>query len=37
MTKRVSEAKKSPEITTRTAPPGEVIYLAVYREGEHEL
>ena len=34
--KRVKE-KQEDEIIDRTAPPGEVIYEAVYAEGEHEL
>ena len=29
--------KQEEEISDRTAPPGEVIYEAVYAEGEHEL
>jgi hypothetical protein len=29
--------KQLEEIIDRTAPPGEVIYEAVYAEGEHEL
>jgi formate/nitrite transporter FocA (FNT family) len=29
--------KKEKEIVERTAPPGEIIYEAVYSEGEHEL
>jgi formate/nitrite transporter FocA (FNT family) len=33
---RVHE-KKQDEIIDRTSPPGEVIYEAVYAEGEHEL
>ena len=34
--KRVQQ-KQEEEIIDRTAPPGEVIYEAVYAEGEHEL
>ena len=34
--KRVHK-KQEDEIIDRTAPPGEVIYAAVYAEGEHEL
>jgi len=34
--KRVKD-KQEDEIIDRTAPPGEVIYEAVYAEGEHEL
>ena len=34
--KRIHE-KQEDEIIDRTAPPGEVIYEAVYAEGEHEL
>lgn len=33
---RVQE-KKEDEIIDRTAPPGEVVYEAIYAEGEHEL
>jgi formate/nitrite transporter FocA (FNT family) len=29
--------KKEEDIVERTAPPGDVVYHAVYREGEHEL
>jgi formate/nitrite transporter FocA (FNT family) len=29
--------KKEDEIIERTAPPGEVVYEAIYAEGEHEL
>ena len=29
--------KKEEEIIDRTAPPGEIVYEAVYAEGEHEL
>ena len=29
--------KQEEEIIDRTAPPGEVIYRAIYAEGEHEL
>ncbi|MEP6956037.1 MAG: formate/nitrite transporter family protein [Chthoniobacterales bacterium] len=32
-----TEEKKEDEIQERTAPPGEVVYQAIYREGEHEL
>ena len=31
------EQKQEEEIIDRTAPPGEVIYEAIYAEGEHEL
>lgn len=31
------QQKQEDEIVDRTAPPGEVIYEAVYAEGEHEL
>lgn len=34
--KKIRE-KKEDEIIDRTSPPGEVIYEAVYAEGEHEL
>lgn len=33
---KVAEAQEQ-EIASRTSPPGEVVYGAVYREGEHEL
>lgn len=36
MAKQTS-AKKEEEIVERTAPPGEIVYEAIYREGEHEL
>jgi formate/nitrite transporter FocA (FNT family) len=32
-----SEESQEKEIQDRTAPPGEIVYGAVYREGEHEL
>jgi formate/nitrite transporter FocA (FNT family) len=35
--KRRVHEKQQDEIIDRTAPPGEVIYEAVYAEGEHEL
>ena len=31
------QAKQEEEIVERTSPPGEVIYEAIYAEGEHEL
>ncbi|MFL6516051.1 MAG: formate/nitrite transporter family protein [Chthoniobacterales bacterium] len=38
MTKGANARKKTEEeIVQRTAPPGEVVYHAIYREGEHEL
>ena len=38
MSKRTNEKeKRDEEIMERTAPPGEVVYHSVYREGEHEL
>ena len=37
MTKSGISAKKEEEIIDRTSPPGEVVYHAIYREGEHEL
>ena len=36
MSKPASE-KKNDEIEERTAPPGDVVYFAIHREGEHEL
>lgn len=35
--KRRAHEKQQDEIIDRTSPPGEVIYEAVYAEGEHEL
>jgi formate-nitrite transporter family protein len=32
-----SEHKKEEEVEERTAPAGEIVYHAIYREGEHEL
>jgi formate/nitrite transporter FocA (FNT family) len=32
-----TEEKQAEEIMDRTSPPGEVIYEAIYAEGEHEL
>jgi formate-nitrite transporter family protein len=37
MAPRRGKEKKEDEISERTAPTGEVVYHAVYREGEHEL
>lgn len=37
MKKEEIEKKQEEEIIERTPPPGEVVYEAVYREGEHEL
>lgn len=37
MAARTTAKKKETEIAERTAPAGEVVYHAVYREGEHEL
>ncbi len=34
---RLKEEKKQEEIIERTSPPGEVVYEAIYAEGEHEL
>jgi len=34
---RRTEKKQEKEIVDRTPPPGEVVYEAVYAEGEHEL
>jgi len=35
--RNLQQQKKQEEIIDRTAPPGEVIYEAIYAEGEHEL
>jgi formate/nitrite transporter FocA (FNT family) len=35
--KKKIEEKREEEIIERTAPPGEVVYEAIYAEGEHEL
>jgi formate-nitrite transporter family protein len=32
-----NQEKKEDEILDRTSPPGEVVYEAIYAEGEHEL
>jgi formate/nitrite transporter FocA (FNT family) len=37
MAKAAQSAKKEEEILERTSPPGEVVYKAIYAEGEHEL
>ena len=37
MAKQSRGEKQEEEIIDRTAPPGEVVYHAIYREGEHEL
>src|SRR3982751_354624 len=37
MSKHSNPQKREEEIVERTAPPGEIVYEAVYREGEHEL
>jgi formate/nitrite transporter FocA (FNT family) len=37
MATRNPEEKKETEIQDRTAPPGNVVYQAIYREGQHEL
>jgi formate/nitrite transporter FocA (FNT family) len=34
---RRRQEKREDEIQNRTAPPGNVVYEAIYREGEHEL
>ena len=36
-TAELKAANKEQEVVDRTAPPGEVIYEAIYAEGEHEL
>lgn len=35
--KNSGEDQKERDIVERTAPPGDVVYEAIYREGEHEL
>jgi formate/nitrite transporter FocA (FNT family) len=35
--KKKAKEKQEDEIIDRTAPPGEVVYEAIYSEGEHEL
>ena len=37
MAKKRDSGSKDEEIAERTAPPGDVIYQAIYDEGEHEL
>ena len=37
MAKKSTGEKTEEEIIDRTAPPGEIVYHAIYREGEHEL
>ncbi len=37
MARKSDEEKQEEEIIERTSPPGEVIYKAIYAEGEHEL
>jgi formate/nitrite transporter FocA (FNT family) len=37
MAKRSDPRTKEDEIAERTAPPGDIIYQAIYDEGEHEL
>ncbi len=37
MAKQSHAEKKEGDIQSRTAPPGDVVYHAIYREGEHEL
>jgi formate-nitrite transporter family protein len=37
VSKQPSSNRKKEEIIDRTAPPGEIVYHAIYREGEHEL
>ncbi|MGI9087391.1 MAG: formate/nitrite transporter family protein [Chthoniobacterales bacterium] len=37
MATRKAQEKRESEIQDRTAPPGDVVYEAIYREGEHEL
>lgn len=37
MASKKPAARKEDEIQSRTAPPGNVVYEAIYREGEHEL
>lgn len=37
MASRSGKGKKEDEIEERTSPAGEIVYHAIYREGEHEL
>lgn len=37
MVKQSNPEKQQEEIESRTAPPGDVVYQAIYDEGEHEL
>jgi hypothetical protein len=37
MARKSDPELKEKEIIERTAPPGDVIYQAIYDEGEHEL
>ncbi len=37
MSQQTRSSKKEEEIVERTSPPGEIVYAAIYREGEHEL
>ncbi|MDQ6939903.1 MAG: formate/nitrite transporter family protein [Verrucomicrobiota bacterium] len=37
MSRQTTSSKKEEEIVERTSPPGEIVYAAIYREGEHEL
>jgi formate/nitrite transporter FocA (FNT family) len=37
MSKKTDLALKEEEIAQRTAPPGEIVYQAIYDEGQHEL
>lgn len=37
MAKKTLSSKREEEIIDRTSPPGEVVYEAIYAEGEHEL
>ncbi len=37
MATKSSSERKQADVASRTAPPGDVVYKAIYREGEHEL
>jgi formate/nitrite transporter FocA (FNT family) len=37
MDKKSEPKRKEAEIAERTSPPGDIVYEAIYREGEHEL
>ncbi|MGI9115046.1 MAG: formate/nitrite transporter family protein [Chthoniobacterales bacterium] len=37
MATKSSSERKQADVASRTAPPGDVVYEAIYREGQHEL